>query len=143
MKAYLISLLVLLGTAGCSTMPITSAQAVAIGGPVVSGGLALVLRNNPSYIVTAQMVGTDLKNANWNDLTLAGVNAVVDASVKKFGGDPTLGAVLKDSFDAGLAAYLEAVGESALAKDPNAIPVLQALGGYIQAGAAIAAANPK
>jgi hypothetical protein len=132
---------------GCATTgtlgSMTSAQAVLIAQPLVSAGLSLVLRNNPSYIPVATKVGTDLSTANWADLTTSGINAVVAASVAKAGGDPATTAILSSALDAGLVAYLEAVGESALAKDPNAQTVLQDLGSAIGTAATIATANPK
>lgn len=139
--SILFVLLLLFTSSGCNS--VTSAQALTIGEPLVSGGLALILRNNPSYIPIAQKVGADLTAANWSDLTLTGINTAVNAAVSKEGGDSTLAAIITTSVDAGLAGYLEAVGEAALAKDPNAVLILQGLGTGISQGAALAAANPK
>lgn len=114
----------------------TSAQAIAIGQPLVTGGLTLVLANNKSYAPIAARVGADLSTANYTDLTVAGINAVVGVSVANAGGTPALAAVVSAALDAGLAGYLEAVGESALKNDPNAQLVLQALGTSISSAAA-------
>jgi hypothetical protein len=129
--------------AGCGTLAVTDTQAIAIATPLVSGGLALVLRNNPTYLPIALKVGNDLSTANYSDLTLTGINVAVNAAVKKEGGDPILATLLSSALDAGLAGYLEAVGEASLSKDPYAQTVLQALGGAISTGAALAQANPK
>lgn len=128
---------------GCGTIGVTSAQAVAIGQPLVSGGLQLILSNNPSYIPIAQKVGGELATADWTDLTITGINVAVTAAVNKEGGSPALGAILSGAVDAGLAGYLESVGEASLAKDPNAVYVLQALGQAIVTGANAAQAYPK
>lgn len=135
MKNLLLGVL-LLSASGCSSLaPITSAQAVAIGQPLVAGGLTLVLQKNPSYVSIAQKVGSDLTSANWADLTLTGINATVRTAVLKEGGSVALAAVISDALDAGLAGYLDAISEATLAKDPNAVLVLQALGSAITAGA--------
>jgi hypothetical protein len=82
-----------------------------------------------------------LAASNWNDLTVTGINTAVTAIVTKEGGTPALAAIVSASLDAGLAGYLEAVGESAISADPNAQAVLTALGQAISTGAA--AAVPK
>lgn len=130
---------------GCTMLksPITSAQALAIGTPITYGAVGLVLRNNPSYIPVAQRVGADLAKANYSDLTLLGITAAVGAAVDKEGGDATLKAIITSTVEAGLAGYLEAVSESALSNDPNAVLVLQAFGQAVTDGAALASANPK
>jgi len=132
-----------IGFGGCAGITISTNDGIAIAQPLVSGGLALILRNNPSYIPIASKVGADLAALNYSDLTLTGLNAAVNAAVTKEGGDAALGAILASSFDAGLAGYLAAVAESSLSKDPNAQAVLQALGTAITNGASIAQANPK
>lgn len=144
-----LSTIVLLGLcalfSGCATTgklgSMTSAQALTIAQPVVSAGLTLVLDNNPSYIPIATKVGADLTAANYTDLTTLGINSLVTAAVTKEGGTPQLAAIVSGALDAGVAGYLVAVGETALTNDPNAVPVLQALGTAISAGAA--AATPK
>lgn len=141
------ALIALVLSTGCSTTgslgSMTSAQALAIGQPIVSAGLALILRNNPSDIPLATKIGADLTGGNFNDLTLTGINAAIAAICAKEKASPDLTAIVEGAFDSGLAGYLEAVGESALAKDPNAQAVLQALGSAITSGAAIATASPK
>ena len=135
------------GASGCSSglfsKPITSAQAIAIGTPLVTGGLDLVLTNNPAYIPIAQKVGADLTAANWSDLTLTGVNSAIALVVAKEHGDSKLAAQITTAIDAGLLGYLNAVNESSLVSDPNAVAVLQALGTAITNAATAAAANPK
>lgn len=142
-----IVLLALCGlSGGCATLSglkVTTNDGIAIAQPLVSGGLSLILRNNPTYIPVASKVGADLAALNYSDLTLTGINAAVTAAVTKEGGDPALAAILSSGLDAGLAGYLAAVAESSLASDPNAQLVLQALGTAITNGASIAAANPK
>ena len=137
----------LIALSGCTTSTtlgsMSTTQAIALSTPIVSGGVALVLRNNPKYLTIAQTVGTDLASSDFKDLTTVGVSAAVTAAVTKAGGDAAISSILSATVTAGLATYLEAVGESALAKDPFAQTVLQDLGGAISAGAALAAANPK
>jgi hypothetical protein len=144
--AFSIALGAAVGLSGCSTTGLgsmTSAQGVALGQPIIAGGLALVLENNPKYIPIAQTVGTALSTNSYTDLTTAGVNAAIGAIVTKAGGDAQITSIIEASVDAGLVTYLEAVGESALAKDPNAQAVLQELGAAISQAATTAAANPK
>ena len=133
--------------AGCATTgslgSMTSAQAIALAQPVVSGGLALILQNNPSYIPAAQKVGSQLAAGQFSALTTAGVNAGIASIAAQAGATASQTAIITASFDAGLLTYLEAVGESDLQKDPNAVAVLQDLGQAIQGAATIAAANPK
>jgi hypothetical protein len=114
----------------------TSAQAIQIGQPLVTGGLVLVLQNNPKYVPIATKVGADLASANWTDLTLTGVNSTINAIVVKEGGTAALSTVIQSAVDAGLAGYLDAVAEATLAKDPNAVLVLQALGKSVSTAAA-------
>jgi hypothetical protein len=149
MKAFLIGISVpfLFLFQGCATTGtvgnMTSAQAVAIAQPFVSGGLTLILQNNPTYIPLASQVGADLTSSNFNDLTITGINLVVSKAVAARGGTPALAAILEASVDAGLGAYLENVGEAALANDPNAQTILKDLGAAITTGANAAQANPK
>lgn len=139
-------LLLLFTSSGCTYLQglkISTADGIAIAQPLVSGGIGLILRNNPKDIPIAQRVGADLTSLNYADLTLAGINSAVATVVSKEGGDAALGVILAQGFDAGLAGYLAAVEESSLKADPNAQAVLQALGTAIGTGAAIAQANPK
>ena len=140
-------LLPLIFLPGCATTgtlgSMTSAQAVALAQPVMSAGLALVLENNPSYIPIATQVGNALSTSQFTTLTTLGIDATVSAIATKAGASPAETATIEAALSVGLGAYLEAVGESALAKDPNAQTVLQDLGTAITQGATIASANPK
>ena len=128
---------------GCASLEVTTAQGIAIGQPVATAIDYAVLRNNPTYIPVAQTIGADLASANYSDLTLTGINTLIQATVTKDGGDADLVILIEGGVDSGLAAYLGAVAESSLSSDPNAQAVLQAFGASITQGASLALANPK
>lgn len=143
MKKYLI-LIPFLFASGCASFsPTTSAQAIAIAQPIETGGLELVLQNNPRYNPLAAKIGADLASANYADLSVTGINAIVALAVAKEGGDPSLTAIIDAALDAGVGGYLAAVSEQSLANDPNAVAVIQAFGTGVSNAATWAAANPK
>lgn len=128
---------------GCASLTVTTAQGITIAQPVATAIDYAILRNNPSYIPVAQKVGADLASANYSDLTLTGINTLIQVTVTKEGGSSDLVILVESGIDSGVAAYLGAVAESSLSSDPNAQAVLQALGASITQGATLALANPK